>query len=545
MTNITHSRKELEKLLGQKLTPELIERISLLGTPVEHVDGESIEIEVFPNRPDLIPIQGFVRAFKAFIGKSTGLKNYTLQKPQKDYKVIVKNDVKAVRPYTVCSIIKNLKFDDEKIKEIINLQEKLHTTLGRNRKKVAIGIYPLEKIKLPITYTAKNPLDIKFQPLGFPKEINAKQVLSKHPAGRKYAHLLKDQKKFPVFIDSANSVLSIPPIINSHETGKISEKTNSIFIECSGHDLNTLNKALNIIVTTLADMGGRVYPMTIEKSGKHVTPNLTPDKIKISLENANKLLGLELKESDLSKLLPKMGYNYKSGVVQVPAWRTDILHEVDIIEDIAIAYGYDNFKEKIPNISTIGEESKKSKIKRRISEILTGLQSLEILSYHLIKPEEVGLMKLQNTIELIDSKTEYKILRPNLLIPTLRILSENLDVEYPQKLFEMGIVFQKDSEFKKETGIHEQDNLILATSPGNFTQIKQHLDYLLNTLDIDFKIEESQHSQLIDGRTADIFVKDKKIGYIGEVHPVTLKKWGLKMPLAVFEISLEEIYDLL
>jgi len=541
MTNIVFSRKEIEKEI--KLADSVIEKISLFGTPLEKITSDEVEIEVFPDRPDLISLQGFLRAFKAFLGKEIGLKNYKINKPLPNYKVKIDKSVKDVRPYTACAIVKNLKFDDQKIKEIIDLQEKLHITIGRNRKKVAIGIYPMEKIKLPIKYEARKPADIKFIPLEAKKEMTASQILKKHSAGRDYSHLLKDYQKFPIFIDSGNKILSMPPIINSDETGKITEKTKDVFIECSGHDINILQKVLNIIVTTLAEMDGKVYQMDLQYDSKKIlTPDLSPEKMKISLENTNKLLGLELKEKDLEKLLPKMGYNYENKTVSIPAWRTDILHEVDIIEDVAIAYGYDKFIPELPNVSTVGHESRESKLKSKISQILIGLNLMEISSYHLIKEDEAKKLKLtpEQTIELEDSKTEYKILRPNLLIPTLRILTENKDNEYPQNIFEIGKVFSLDK--KEETGIKEQTYLIIALSPGNFTEAKQHLDYLFKTLNLSYSLKENSHIALIDGRTGDISLNGKEIGYLGEVHPNTLHNWNLKMPLSVIELNLDEVF---
>ncbi|MFH1425374.1 MAG: phenylalanine--tRNA ligase subunit beta [archaeon] len=542
MTTLTLPRKELESQLGTKLTKEIIDKISLFGTPLEKITDEEVEIEVFPNRPDLISLQGFLRSFKSFLNKSPGLKEYKLSKPEPNFKVTIAPSVKSVRPYTACAIVKNLKFDNEKIKEIIDLQEKLHITLGRNRKKVAIGIYPLEKIKLPIRYEARSPEKIKFIPLEETRELNGRQILTKHPAGREYSHLIEEYEKYPVFIDANNKILSMPPIINSHETGKISEQTKDVFIECSGHNLETLKKTLNIIVTTLADIGGKVCQMNLEYENKKITtPNLTPEKMKISLENTNKLLGLELKESDLEKLIPKMGYNYKNKTVEIPAWRTDILHEVDIIEDIAIAYGYDNLEPALPEISTIGGEDEKEKFKNKIAELLIGLQLTEISTYHLIKQQEAQLFKIENKIKVLDSKTEYKILRPNLLIPALRILSENKDHEYPQELFEIGVIFSPDE--KEESGVKETNNLIIALSPANFTKIKQILEYLSRSLNIQLKLEEHTHPQLIEGRTASIKLNNKSIGYLGELHPKTLRDWNIKMPLAVLEINLDEIFE--
>lgn len=538
MTNVKFNRKEFEKHI--KLTKEVEEKISLFGTPLETLTAEEIEIEIFPNRPDLISMQGYLRAFKAFLGKSPGLKKYKLEKPKPNYKVTIANSVNKVRPYTTCAIITNLQFNDEKIKEIIDLQEKLHTTVGRKRKKVAIGIYPLEKITLPITYKALAPEKIKFQPLEETRELTAQQILNRHPAGKEYGHLLDSCEVYPIFTDAKNKILSMPPIINSHETGKVTENTKEIFVECSGQHLPTLKKVLNIVVTTLAEMGGKIHQMHLDYGSKKLlTPDLTPEKIHVNPDKINSLLGLNLKESELSKLLQKMGHEYSNKTCTVPAWRTDILHEVDIAEDVAIAYGYEKFKPKIPNVQTSGEESKKEKFKSKLREALLGLGLTEILSYHLIKNQEAKLVNLKEKVELEDSKTDYKILRPNLLIPALRILAENKDHEYPQETFEIGTVFSKDS--KEETGIKETESLCITVAPGNFTKIKQTLDSLALSFDFKYQLEEKTHPQLIEGRTGEIKVNNKSIGYLGEVHPQTLTKWTIKMPLAVLEISLDEI----
>ena len=194
------------------------------------------------------------------------------------------------------------------------------------------------------------------------------------------------------------------------------------------------------------------------------------------------------------------------------------------------------------NIATPGEESKESIIKRKITEVLTGLEMLEISTYHLIKQEETENYAVKDKIELLDSKTDYKYLRPNLLIPLLRIVAENKDSEYPQKIFEVGRVFNKNTQ--KETGIEEKEHLILGITPTNVTEIKQHLDYFFKMLNLKYTIKEAAHPQLIDGRTGAIMLNNKTIGYFGEVHPNTLKKQNIKMPIAVAEISLEEIYNL-
>ena len=289
-----------------------------------------------------------------------------------------------------------------------------------------------------------------------------------------------------------------------------------------------------------ADMGGTIYQMEVVYDNKVITPDLSPEKVKLSLEHTNKLLGLNLKEKDLETLLPRMGYDYAKGTVMVPAWRVDILHEVDIIEDIAIAYGYDRLIPQIPKVATIGEESEESKLTRKLASILVGLGLLEASTYHLIKEEEAKRAKLgEEKVETENSKTEYKILRPNLLIPALRIFSENKDNEYPQKIFEIGTVFKKSK--LSETGIAESEHLLIACSPSNFTDLKQILDYLSKMAGFSYALKEGTHQDLIEGRTGVISIHGKETGFIGEVHPETLQDWNIKMPVTVIEFSLREL----
>ena len=545
MSNIKFNKKIFEKEIG-KITEDLQMKIAMFGTPVEEVTNDEIEIEVFPNRPDLLSYQGFKRSFLAFLGKKTGLKQYRINKPEKNYKVIIDSSVKDVRPYTCCAIVKGLSLNDDKIKELIDLQEKLHFTIGRKRKKLAIGIYPLEKIKLPIKYLALEPDKIKFQPLESPREMTGIQILQRHPTGKDYAHLLAGKTKFPIFMDDDKNILSMPPIINSELTGKITTKTKDVFVECSGSDYEILKKCLNIIITTLNDMDGKIYQMEIKGGEEKITPNLEPEKMKISIENTNKLLGLNLNEKQIKQFLEKMGHNYSNGIVEIPPWRTDILHEVDLIEDIAIGYGYENFEAEIPEISTIGQENPKETTKRKISEILTGLEMLETSNYHLTKKSDqftkIGIPEKQEKgfVELEESKTEYNILRKDLTHYILKNFSENVDSEYPQKIFETGKVF----EIKNEK-IIEKETLAAGITPGNFTEIKQIFEYLSRMLDIEMKLKEPEKTpeHFIEGRCGEIILDDKTIGFLGEIHPKILRNWKTKMPVALFEIELEPIFE--
>ncbi len=536
MAIVTIKKEKAKELLGNLADRDIDNQLSMFGAAVENIGNETIDLEIPPNRPDMLSAQGFFRALSTYLGKKP--KQYEVNKPLKDYEVKIDSSVKDIRPFTACAIVKNLKFDDDRIKEMIDIQEKLHLTLGRDRKKVAIGIYPLEKIQLPITFKAEDPDTIKFIPLEMDKEMTGRQILSKHPKGRDYAHLLEGMKKYPVFRDNKGDVLSMPPIINSQMTGKITEETKDVFIECSGFDFQVLNKTLNILVTALADMGGEIYAMKLDYEKKTLTPNLTPEKIKINISDAEKLLGITLKETEVKKFLERMGHSYNNGIVEYPAYRTDIMHPADIYEDIAIAYGYDNIAPELPDVFTIGSENETEVKKRKISEILTGLGLLEISSYHLIRKEDLTKSAIKKAhTEVLNSKTDYNTLRPCLLTNSLRTLSENTDAKYPQKIFELGRVFED-----KEGEIEEKEKLCIAiTGETDFTEIKQILDYLMRMINKEYKIDEASHPVFIEGRTGKILIDNKEIGVLGEVLPNIMDNWNLKMPTVLLEIEIENL----
>ncbi|MBW2976685.1 phenylalanine--tRNA ligase subunit beta [Candidatus Woesearchaeota archaeon] len=548
MPTITVNRKVFEKLVGKTMPVEKLRgRISYLGTDLESVNENEITAEIFPNRPDMLSVQGFARAFSSFVGIKKGLRQYKVE-PSRE-KVIIDKSVADVRPYTACAIIKNLHFDDEKIKEVIDIQEKLHITYGRNRKKAAIGIYPFEKIRPPIRFTAKNPEEIKFQPLEFPRELNGRQILSSHPAGRDYGPLLEGMSKFPVFLDANNEVLSMPPIINSHKTGKISEKTKEVFIECSGFDFRVLKKCLNIIAAALSEMGGRIYSMELVYGSKRfTTPDMNPEIMNVDIGYINKLLGLNLKEKEIKNLFERMGCAYKNKKVLIPPYRTDILHQADLAEDIAIAYGYENFQESIPNVATIAEEDKFENFKSKVSLLLAGLGIMETTTYNLTSMESqcrkmnisIPLISLANSIS-----SDYSVLRAWVLPSLVEILGRNKHYEYPQKIFAIGTIFKENNKF--ETNIEENDRLAvaIASEKTDYTEIRQAIDYLFRSLGLKYEIIEAEHNSFIKGRVGRVIVNGKKIAYLGEISPLVIQNWELEMPVTAFELNLSELYALL
>ena len=548
MPTINLDKKTVDKLIGKEIElDKLRDRISMLGTDLDSIDDDEIIVEIFPNRPDLLSEQGFARALSSFMGIKTGLKKYKVKKS--NHKVIIDKSVDEIRPFTACAIVKNLKLDDKKIEQIIQMQEKLHITYGRNRSKAAIGIYPLDKIKLPIYYTAKNPKDILFIPLDSNIAMDGDQILEQHPKGIEFAKLLQGKNKYPIFIDSNDQILSMPPIINSDKIGKVTAETSDVFIECSGFDYEHLSICLNMVVTALADMGGDIYSMELHyPKDCFISPNLNPTEIKLDFDYVEKILGFKLDKKEIIKLLEKMGYGFSKSKVLIPSYRSDVLHQIDLIEDIAIAYGYENIPEELPQISTIGKESNQSIFLRKISEIIIGLGFIECKPYHLSnKKNQTELINTLNDVVEIDHPVneEFNVLNYLLLPSMLDILKNNRQREYPQKIFSIGTVFSKDED--EETGIKENNNLccLICSNTSDYTKIRQVLDYIMKLLTFKHSINDGDEKYFIKGRSGEIMLKGQVIGVIGEVSPDVLTNFELNYPVASFELNLNKLFELL
>ena len=336
MAMLDTSFRRMKELIGKKLSLQELEDVLVdLGFELDDVNGDDIRVEITHDRIDCVSPQGLARAVRSFLGLDKGLKEYKIKKTSHELRV--NKNLKNIRPFAVSCIVKDLRFTDDLIKEMIWVQEKLTETYGRKRVKAGIGIYPLKGIKFPIDYVAKDPDKVRFVPLEFSEELSGKEILRRHPTGREYAHLLKDFTKYPFFIDSANNVLSMPPIINSQTFGKITEDTDSVFIEVTGTDWITINQVLTILATMFAEEGGIIYQMKVKyKDATHVTPRMKPEKWKLDPKYINNLLGSKFSSKKIIGLLSKMGMSAKlvKGKLEVlvPFFRTDVLHPVDIAD---------------------------------------------------------------------------------------------------------------------------------------------------------------------------------------------------------------------
>lgn len=551
MPTVEFYLKDLQRLVKRKITvKELEEAILYAKGEIESVEDDIIKVDIKDtNRPDLWSVEGIARELRTHLGKD-GLVKYKINKS--NFKMIVDKKVEKVRAKTVGAVVKNLRFDDYFIKQIIQLQEKIHQTYGSNRNFAAIGVYDFDKIRFPIRYTTVKPDGIKFVPLDFEEEMTPREILKKHPCGRDYGHLISKSPEYPLMIDSKGNVLSIPPIINSAYTGKITEKTKNVFIEITGHKLDRISIALNVIVTALAERGGRIYSVDIYYGKKKIVrPDLKPKEFSLDQDYCRRILGLDISNKDIIKLLNKSGCNTKLGkkiVVEYPAYRDDIMHQRDIIEDVAISYGYDKIEPKLPEFTTIGKADGMEIFSNTLSEIMIGLGLQEILSYTLTSKKDLfekmnikeeAVAEIENPISM-----NWNVFRSWLMPSLLEFLSENKHVDYPQRIFEIGDTVVLDAKHETRTRDIRKLAIALTDNSVSYEEISSYLDAFLRALGLKYELRRKEHNSFIHGRVAEIFVNNESIGIIGEIHPQVLENWRLEKPVVGFELDINKIFDL-
>ncbi|MBS7288375.1 MAG: phenylalanine--tRNA ligase subunit beta [Candidatus Freyarchaeota archaeon] len=542
--------KRMSELLGREVTVEELERIvPWLGVDIEDVGSDYIKIEYNPNRPDFSSQEGIARALKGFMEIETGLPKYTVNPGP----VVLKVDpsVRPVRPWIVCGVVRGLKLDEERIMEIIEMEEALDWAIGRDRAVSSIGLHNLDAVKPPFKYHAVWPDEIRFVPLDMDVEMTPKEILRVHPKGVAYRRILEGAERYPIITDCDGNVLSFPPIINGALT-RVTEDTRNIFIELTGTRLEAIFAALNILVTAFAEMGGRLESVAVEYTDQVlVTPNLSPSRWMLNVKSANKLLGLKLKPEQVAKCLEKMRLGVESVgeelLVLVPAYRHDIMHNVDLIEEVAIGYGYFNLEPTFPSTVTIAAENSTQKLSNKLRMIMIGFGFTEVINFTLANYKEhfEYMMVKGDPVRILNPvSAEYDILRSSLLPCLLKVFGNNKHEPLPQMIFEVGDVIVLDDE--AETGARRILHLAGAImhSEANFTEIKSVAEGVLREIDVqDYVFKATDHPSFIPGRCAEVKVRGNHIGVVGEIHPKVLNNFELEYPVGAFEYDLQFILE--
>jgi phenylalanyl-tRNA synthetase beta chain len=547
MPVVNLSVNRLNKFLPGIDVDKILQVLPYVGLDIEGKDSEILRIEYNPNRPDFGSDYGIVRALRGLLEIETGIPKFSYDKAGINYVINVDESTRSVRPFIAAIVAKNGKLDDETIKQLIGMQEDLHNGIGRRRVKASIGIHNLDAIKFPIVYKAVNE-DFSFVPLNLMSSQTIKLILKTSIPGKEYGYILEKTRKYPILIDSQENVVSLPPIINGNAT-KVNACSRSLFVEVTGNNEKSVEDILAILATTLYDVGFEIQNVSIcNFNGSTYTAKLDPSHIDVDPHYINTMLGLNFGINQIVRYLKKSRLDAreinggKKIRCSIPRYRIDILNAIDIVEEVAMGYGVYNLKPTVPSSNLTGEKSSLSKYIDIIRQTMVGLQMLEVLNSSLVSSKvqsELPGMNKSNKVLRVDAtkSMEHELLRDALIPSLLKTLSHNVHEEYPQKLFEIGKIFHWTDTVTESWSI----GAVIAHNKADYTEIKSTMQGLLKTsFGKNAVTTLATHPIFMYGRCANIYVDEECVGIIGEITPLAIDNFKVRVPVAAFELNLSQ-----
>ncbi|MDW7648816.1 MAG: phenylalanine--tRNA ligase subunit beta [Nitrospiraceae bacterium] len=570
MPTITIFKQDLEGLLTgpgetrQSITMEQLEDSLMLvkgELKGQNPDSGELRIELQDsNRPDLWCCEGIARQIRVKRQGALAAYKFLTTKPKALKRLHVAPGMEQVRPFVAACTATGYRVTQEGLAQLIQTQEKLAEMFGRKRKTVSIGIYRLTAIEFPIAYDLVKPEDVSFMPLGMDTVMTLGEMLLVHPKGLEFGEILAGQDRLPVLRDATQQPLSFPPIINSREVGEVKVGDDALFVEVTGTDLPMVVLTLNIFAANLADRGAAIEPIDVRYPYKTALGQdvVTPQDLKKSqtllISTIEQALGQTLGAKEVVKALTAYGYEVQANgnhvTVTLPPYRQDLMHAMDVVEDVAISRGYADFLPVMPSDFTVGGLSRIEEVSDRVRALMVGMGFQEIISNILGSPQDLrDAMRLAGTewgqlVEVDNVMSQnFSALRQWMLPSLLRVETASNRAFYPHRLFEAGEVAKLD--LTQPLGSRTAVVLggLIAHADAHFSEVHSCLDTLFYYVNQTYSLEPIQHPSFLAGRVGAIVSEGQQIGVIGELHPEVLERWQISVPAVAFEIELTQLAE--
>jgi len=562
---------ELRRLTGHDEKDDDQLKSDLFGLGLEF-EGETeagwFELEFAPDRLDRLSVEGVARSLRYQYGDDRGVHVPKTNSP--DWSIVVDEAVPDERPYVTGAIVRGVSLDEQALESLIQLQEKLHATMGRDRSKGAIGIHDLTMLKgaaatdapaaQSITYTGIDPEGDTFVPLDSDAEMTPADVLSDHPIGDKYAPLVEAYDRYPAIYDDIG-LFSFPPVINGRRT-EVSTDSRDLLVEMTGTDQWTIDRMLNIVCYALDARGATIEEMVVEYPDHEVhRPDFEIETKRVSHDRIESIIGVDLDADEIVDLAERSGLDAEvrevgddelAYDVDIPPYRTDVLHPLDVIDDLGRAYGFNELAPRYPDVSTVGGRHERSRHERAVRDVLVGLGFEDLLNFYLVSREgnydRLGIDPGFDGVGGGEPVTitepyseEYGMVRTWGLPALLTVLENNTHRAYPQDLAEIGLAARVNPE--EATGVEEWRSVagVLARTEASYEDAKARLQAICRRFECDLETSATDHPSFIDGRTAVVEIDGEPMGIIGELHPQILVEHDLELPVAAFEFRLSAL----
>ena len=544
-------------------------RLPLLGTDIDRCDEDVLDIEIFPNRPDLLSAETLSLAMRGFLHNQKTLPNETLA--SSGISMTVDSALKTVRPIILGAVVRGLKMNDDDemdsfIKQLMEHQEKLHFALGRGRRRASIGVHDLSTLNPPFAVkTVKR--DNSFIPLGMDQEMTIDEILSSHPKGVDYAHLLEGMEEVPIIEDANGSVLSFPPIINGAHT-TVQSSTRDLFIDVTGWDRRACESCLMLVALQAKERGGEIQTIRLTGcNGKEETlPNWSPIHHRVPARLVTTILGRDLSDEELSQSILRMGGSFTgrsaateqeisdNGTMQyaahgedmlgfdMPRWRFDLLHPVDLVEDLAIGHGYEDLGTDVPKAPMNAIPRQDDHLRRRVRTSMQGMGFMQIQSLTLSNDhDQFDRMRWKpfNAITRITNPIthEHTMMRHFLLPGLLRLLATNRHHDLPQSVYELGTVVRDHKNM-------DRLSFLTAERSGGFAAIRGRIQAFLRDIGakgVAIEALPDHEGPWLAGRAAKVLIDGEWVGCFGEIDPSISQTFELLVPLNGAEFDVEAL----
>lgn len=546
MPRIEARLSDLLELAGLKESDDLQELLEPHKAELDGIENGTVKIELNDtNRPDLWTVEGVARSIRCWIhGSEPRLEGLGEARSE----LVVHPGLEAVRPFIASFISREWTPGDRGLEALVNSQEKLCATAGRERRVAAVGFYRLSALVFPVHYRPAPP-DTLFHPLGCSGEMSLKDVLRNTETGRKYAGILEGCENYPFLEDSRGNPLSFPPVLNSQGSGRVEPDDSQLFCEVTGTDLHTVQLMATILACALEDRGAVIEPVRVSypDGSSVVTPVRYADELTVSLEEVRRVTGLSLSPEDVKSLLDRMDYSgtrVEDGLITavMPPYRRDGIHPRDLLEDITIAWGLNRIEPLLPTHYTLGASSAQAALALSVRNLLAGAGCEELL-----RPVLTGTGKIRELtatpeppVRIRNPMTsEYDAVSNTLLPALLEVESVSGHAAFPHRLFTAGEILRKAADGTVETLWSLA--VITAGSGSDFGSVHSLLGLLAHGRGLDLSLGQEDDPRFIPGRSAGVFLDGKRAGIIGEVHPKILDSWGIQVPVSGFEVDLEAL----
>jgi phenylalanyl-tRNA synthetase beta chain len=594
---------ELRELTGHadKSDDELREDLFSLGLEYEGETAEgNFELEFAPDRLDRLSVEGIARSLRYDYGDDRGV--YVPSTNDAEWTIEVE-DTPEERPYVTGAVVRGLDLDEDSLDSLIQLQEKLHATMGRKRAKGAIGVHDLTMLKggeasvsggsplqsgggsdaeLPagvgdddagdeatvsksITYTGVDPDGEEFVPLEGDRGMTPAEVIAEHHIGVEYAALVSEMDRVPAIYD-AIGLFSFPPVINGRRT-EVDTGSRDLFIEMTGTDQWTIDYMLSIVCYALDARGGTVEEVTVEYAdsapGEHagrsfVRPDFATKTKTVAHDRIETTLGVDLEKREIGDLAERAGLDAsetdEEGVYafEIPPYRVDVLHPIDVIDDLGRAYGFNTLEPRYPDVSTVGGRHDRSKLERAARNVLVGLGFEDLLNFYMISEahnyERLGVAPGSDVVGGGEPVTiqepyseDYTMLRSWALPSIMQVLENNTHRSYPQDLAEIGLAAEVDESENTNVAEHRTVAAAVARHDASYEDARARLQAVAANFDVALATPPTDHPTFVDGRTAAVELDGERVGVIGEVHPEVLVEHDLEVPVTAFEFRLDAL----